>query len=203
MSPTVSGLEPPGAPPAATSPAEEGRARSHRLVVRLSLASRSRASFSSLAIGNPARKPKAPVRVPFPSSRSTLRNIVYSSGLSVARSWLGFYPLHTLVPDTACPGPFGSPAPRPDLCDFPHPAVPGSSGLPSPAPSGSGQSHPWVGVARGLWPRIPHPGRQFQGSKRAGPRVRTWQLRSGCSAHPTQEDEKAQRAQCVDWLVWG
>lgn len=74
---------------------------------------------------------------------------------------------------------------------------------PISSPSVSGQSHPWVGVTRGPGSRTPHPGRQLQGRERIGRRVRTWQLRSGCSTYPTQEDEKAKRAQCADRLGWG
>lgn len=88
---------------------------------------------------------------------------------------------------------FGSPVPWPSLCNLPSSE---SSFLWAPfsTPSRSGQSHLWVGVTRGLWPRISNPGRQFQGSERAGRRVRTWQLRSGCSTHPPQKDENTQRA---------
>lgn len=86
--------------------------------MRFSLPSHSRTSFLSLSIGNPARNPKAPACVPFRSSWSTLRNITYLSGLRVS----GFYPLDTLLTDTSCPRPFGSPAPWPYLCDFPHPS---------------------------------------------------------------------------------
>lgn len=71
-------------PPAATSPAKEGLTRPH-VVLRFSLSSHSRTSFSSLSIGNPVPEVQTPISVSFCNSLGTRRNI-YLSGLRVARS---------------------------------------------------------------------------------------------------------------------
>ena len=197
-------------------PSGERPARSHRLALHLPVCSHSRTKFLVfLFIGNPAPEVQNTYLCVLSSSWSTFRNIVCLPGFRISYSWLDFLSWETKVaplPNTLLSNWHSMHRPLPiwitsslavSMWLAPFIWVPVSSGVQSPAPSVSGQSHPWVGVTRGLWPRLPHPGRQLQSRERIGCRVRTWQLRSGCSTYPTQEDEKAQRAQCIDRLGWG